>query len=526
MVYKLTDAEKHIFEKARLDGGDARYFTDYFLNGWLFDHNIDEPWQLECHHTKQTDLTIIGGYGCGKTLGFGASYLVRAATIPYYKFLNVASVAYQSKMMFESLRLLLEETRLKEWFINQGGKIIERPYPMIELRNDYIGRSTLEFMSGDKNGEKILSWEGDAINIDEAGLIEDLESLCRNLGTRLRGTVRCRDLWDPNKWIVRDRECRLSMCSNSWENPYMWWRLELAKQLPDEYWGRLLSTYDNRNLTDRQIRSFENKITTKEERDRWLRGVRPKGTGDQYSADMIDRCEDQGINVIMTDARERGIEGFVIEKADKAGIIIWEMPRDPLRAYMVIGDPGQGNPPYRNAPCIGVWDMLGFPKGPAVLRAFWWGFARGSYQPFVSTMWRYAEKYKTTDIAFDATGTQKMMNELVFERDGLPAIGMDMSGYKHVYNTSLKLFLDKGLLSFPYIPGIRAQLGNYTLPDKKIPQDIVAMFQMSAGYLRKFYYVDQEPDEEEDWRDVGQDSRYHRSRGGRHTRAADRRPSR
>jgi hypothetical protein len=520
--YKLTDADRRLFHKARVDGGDARFFTDHYLNGWLFDHNIDDPWQLDIHHGGWDDLSVVGGFGCGKTIGFGVSYLVKCATIPHYKFLNVASVAFQSKQMFEGIKLVLSDTRFMEYFIKMGGKIIERPYPKIVIANDYIGESSMEFMSGDKQGENILSWEGDSVHIDEAGLIEDLEGLVRNLGTRLRGTVPHKGLLDPTERVLRPREARLSMSSNAWENPYMWWRIEMAEELPDEYWGRVLSTYDNRNLTDKQIRNFEKKITTDEEKNRWLRGVRPMGTGDQFSKEMIEQCTDFGLNDIMDQAKEKGLPGYTLETAQKCGVIIWELPPDEDRNYMVIGDPGQGNPPYRNAPCIGVWDYTDFPERPATLRAFWWGFAQGSYQPFVSTMKRFVDKYKSTDAAFDATGTQKMMDELVFERDGILVLGLNMTGHKHTYNTALKLFLDAGLMNFPEIVGIRSQLGNYTIPDKKIPQDIVSMFQMSAGYLRKFYYVttDDDEDEEDDGDGLGENSRYARSTGRRHTRAA------
>ena len=520
-VYELTDADRQIFHKSRLDGGDARYFTDYYMNGWLFDFNIDPPWQLEAHHAIQTELTVIGGFGSGKTVAFGISYLIRCATIPYYKFLNVAPVAWQSRQMFEPIVQILENTRLKEWFIDIGGKIIERPFPQIHICNDYVGTSQMQFMSADKQGVKILAWEGDAAHIDEAGLLLDLEDTVRNLGTRLRGTLRHQDLFDKTKTVTRAREGRLSITSNAWEAPYMWWRVEQGERLPKDYYGKIISTYSNKNLTKKQIEGFKRKITTDEDRARWLEGKRPAGIGDQFSTDMIDNCEDEGLNAIMEAQREEGVPGFRIETAEKCGVNIWEMPPEEGRVYAVLGDPGQGNPPYRNSPCIGVFDITDFPKGRAVMRAFWWGFGNGSYQPFVSTMYRYMAWYESTDGGFDATGTQKMMDELVFERDGQLIQGMNMTGMKHVYNTALKLFMDKSLLGFPYIPSLRSQLGNYTLPDTKIPQDIVAMLQLVAGHLRNYYYRDtddEEEIEEEDWGPYAEQRRYARGQGDRYAR--------
>jgi len=518
MAYELSDAERVIIERAWTD---ARWFTDYWLNGWLFDNRIATPWQLDMHHAPQGDLTAIGGFGCGKTVAFGISYLVRCATIPYYKFLNVAPVAWQSKQMWSSIKQTLIGTRMSDFMVV---KMVERPYPKIVIANDYVGESTMEFMSADKQGDKILSWEGDAIHIDECGLIQDLEDLSRNLASRLRGTLRHKNLWNKKQWEERPREARFSMSSNAWENPYMWWRLDMADKEPNYYWGKLLSTYDNENLTGDQIRKLEGKITSKEDRDRWLKGHRPKGIGDQFSAEMIEKCLDESLVSITKEAIEKDLEGYALREADKVGVWNWELPADKDRIYMVIGDPGQGNPPYRNAPSIGVFDITDFPKGPAVMRAFWWGFGRGSYQPFVSQMWQYAATYKSTDLAFDSTGTQKMMDELVFERDGLPVVGMNLAGMKMAFNTALKLFMDKELIKLPDLSGIRAQLGNYKLPDTGIPQDIVSMLQMASGYLRKFYYVDQNKEDDED-NGLGRDDgfgRYARKMGGRYQRSSRR----
>jgi hypothetical protein len=135
-------------------------------------------------------------------------------------------------------------------------------------------------------------------------------------------------------------------------------------------------------------------------------------------------------------------------------------------------------------------------------------------------MYRFAAKYESIDNAFDATGTQKMMDELVFERDGFMAVGLNLAGYKHVYNTSLKLFMDERKMMFPDIVGIRSQLGNYKIPDTKIAQDVVSMMSMTAGYLRKFYYVVPDEDEDEDSDPGDQNIRYARAVGTRYSRAA------
>jgi len=67
--------------------------------------------------------------------------------------------------------------------------MVEKPYPKILFYNG----STIEFMSADEQGQKILSWSGDMAVIDEAGKLSelgvDLDELLVNLGSRLRGQV-------------------------------------------------------------------------------------------------------------------------------------------------------------------------------------------------------------------------------------------------------------------------------------------------------------------------------------------------
>src|SRR3970282_1982727 len=69
-------------------------------------------------------------------------------------------------------------------------------------------RSTMEFMSMDKQASKIFSWRGDWINLDEAALIDQLDQALMNLSTRLTGKT------------SRGREFlgRMSLMTNPWDN--------------------------------------------------------------------------------------------------------------------------------------------------------------------------------------------------------------------------------------------------------------------------------------------------------------------
>jgi len=198
------------------------------------------------------------------------------------------------------------------------------------------------------------------------------------------------------------------------------------------------------------------------------------------------------------------------------------------RVYCTIGDPGQGNPPDRNSAPIMVWDITDFPKAPAVMRAFYWVAGNGSIMPFFQEMLRLNDIYQTKDrCAFDSTGTQKGQNELAFANFGIMAEPMDMAvnGKMFAIN-SLKMFLGRGLIKFPYIAHLGNQLTNYRIPDNKIRQDLVMCIAMSASYIRRYFYYDAvAADEEEQARvrsSVFTTDRYHRNPYDRYYRGSGR----
>lgn len=206
--------------------------------------------------------------------------------------------------------------------------------------------------------------------------------------------------------------------------------------------------------------------------------------------------------------------GFVLQYAPKAGIVQWEMPREDGRTYLEVMDPGQGNPPYRNAPVICVWDITGFPKSAATMRAFWWGFGNGSYEPCKAQFRHYYQAYKPSWGVFDSTGTQKGFEELFNAENSMMIYGISLAaGVKGEALLSLKWIMGRGLLRWPAsIQGIYRQLLQYEMPDTKLIQDIVMTFAMSAFFMKRFYYVDME----DETRPVDETENVS---GGRHDRA-------
>ncbi len=511
----LSPSEVEILRQGKTD---PSVVTDYFFRprgaerGWLFDENFtpDGAWQKDVHLAIQRDITIIGGFGTGKTSGIGMSASVWALSVSDFKFLNVAPKAWQAKLMYDFIMTAARNTRFEEliW------ECPRKPHPKIIIRyyiDDILYESTLEFMSVDKDGTNILSWEGDWLHIDEAGLIDDLESVIINTGSRLRGSV--------NR---RERLGRFSMASNSWDNFYLWYYFDQASADPDNFLSIVVSSRANKNITEEQLARMLARIPI-DERPRFIDGLRPEGRGWYFSKEKIYECEDPYMGAYVEQMARTQVPGYKYDKLHGAGVVNFAIPPQANKLYMFFGDPGVGAAPQRNAPTLMGWDVSNFPRKPAPLIAFWWGDGGGRIAPWVNKMFDYIAIYKPIYCGIDATGPQKNMNYLIneymfkkrFERraevdeNGIEIIeeygyksplgevkgigSLDFSGsMKNTYLQAARLLIESQLLIWPRdIIGIRSQLSNYDPEkDKKIAQDIVATIGMSAHAIRTWFHVD------------------------------------
>jgi hypothetical protein len=305
------------------------------------------------------------------------------------------------------------------------------------------------------------------------------------------------------------------MTSNSWDNYYLWYYFDLAMGQPENYLSIQSSSRHNNNITPDQLARMVAKIP-KDERERFIDGSRPEGRGRYFSKESVYACEIKGLSEIIEEEALRETPHYVYEKLYGAGVIHWQTPPRKNRLYMILGDPGVDGPPKRNSPVLGVWDVTDFPGKKARLVSFWWGFGGGRITPFIQHMFDMIRLYTPIYTGIDSTGPQKnvttLINEYAFANDFVVdgqvgylspfgmingISGMDFSGGKKgTYLNALRLFIEAGLLEWPYeIVGIRSQLTNYD-PEKdrgvisKIAQDIVAMMAMAAYAMRIWFHVD------------------------------------
>ena len=504
---RLSSAEIQIIGRGLQGPDELDYFCGYFYNKgdgyyFQFDRNFEEryKWQKKLVFAKQSLIVGVMGIGSGKTLGVGMAATTWAISTEGFKFMNGANWAYQSKLMKDLIIEQLIDTPAHD-FIE---KDVDTPYPKITFRfmaGKSVYRSSLEFMSMDKNAAKIFSWRGDWINLDEAALVDNLDIALMNLSTRLTGQT------------ARGREylARMSLMTNPWDNEsanHVYYFYDLAIDNPEECLSISVPTTANRNVTDRQVTGTMKFIRNTEEQERLLEGRRPEGKGKYFAKPRVEACADPYLTAWIEENYKRRVPGYQIVREQALGVVEYQTPKKSDFVFL-LGDPGTGAYPARNAPCIVAVDGSKLPEQPAIVVGFWWGNGRGSIQPFVEKFMDWRERYKPIFAGVDSTGPQSGMvqilnlqefwggvpqRQMLYEKT--PITGLDFSvGRKFNMLISLRNMVELGLLKWPdFAKGIKSQMFHYDpMLDRggepKIAQDIIATLAMAAFVVRAYYNV-------------------------------------
>lgn len=507
MPFSIPPADLQVFQAASsLETGGMRAFTTYMfadltkkprwdLVGVRIDlrekFNFDGAreyvpwtpldWQFTLAHCTQRDSVIIGGMGCSKTVGAAACGIFWCCGMPGFKFLGCGPTSYQAKQMHDGAVIELLDWKMRDErprpIHKYVKKVVERPWPKIE----FINGSTMEFMSADEQGSKILTWSGDVVVVDQAEQFDDLDTLMENLGTRVRGVVQ-----------DRERLGKVILMANAEYNPELWERFDMGLEggMPEHYLSIILTTYDNPYLSKEQIEAFERRIIDPERRRQLLYSERPMPRGKEFTPALLEPAMDIALDDDMRHNLEIKTAGYNKQVMERAGVWLWKTPASEFDEYIIVGDPGQSCPPNRNSPCIGVFKVTGFPEVPAQLAAFWWGDGKGSYWPFIYKFEEWMHEYRTMAAAYDATGVQKGFDELVFAQRGLIIEGLNMQSWKMQMVVALKLLLGRKLLKMPKsVQGIWLQLASWHMPDKKLRQDIASMLFMAAFVINRLFII-------------------------------------
>jgi hypothetical protein len=477
----LTDADQRLLPAALRGNNGYHLATQWYLNDWQ-----PQAYQWTFHHVPIPNCTFIAGIASGKTTSTAASYLIDCLSIPYFKALNTSVTAKQAELAFDMVMGWSEGNDRIEHLIDD---ITLRPYPTITFKNF----ASYEFRTAGKDAKFIRGHEYDRINYDEAGLDYDGNTI-KVLRGRLRGER-------PNH---TKRMCRLDVITSPTDAPWLRERFDRGwpssnAYLRDQYLSLRVSTYDNKALTPESVALMEAEYPP-EMIDVELRGMFPDYGYGMFPSSHIQACTDLGINDFADEAlhpedpRDRVKPGFSVMESQRHGITHFELPADPRRMYIVAGDPGQDNPPKRNAGVVIGWDVTTKPYKQVF---FDWVAGKGSYMPWIQSLKYAIEKYNPVFRGIDSTGTQVAIDELAFENAGIETTRINFGRDKDAMLNSLSITLSNHELSMPMIQGNQKQLSQYsrTMDKEGHPQDIV-MAQAMCAYLAR-YTPEEAPDRSE-----------------------------
>jgi hypothetical protein len=477
--------------------GKVAEYTVHWLNKHKpsFHHNhgfIFQPWQLKMYNTDTRITTVIGAYGAGKTSAGGIMLLTKAATKVGYRAGVVTPNALMAQAAFTSMLSLAAGTPYEERFIL---KKPESPHRKIIIGNSHVGENNeIMFVPiGDSIGvTKLLSQEVDEFFIDQSEQLSNFQDIIRVLGSRMRGMV-----------AGRPREGHMIFSANPDLNDELWEIFDMAEKDPDRYTSLAPTTYDNPFITEEQLRDIEKDVGGDDESKRvYMLAGKPIGGGEHFSAESLKKCKSDELNSAMETGIKHKIPGFSLLRADRVGIHEWLLPPEHGKNYLVVADPGYGNPPKRDSPVILVFDYTDFPDVPAHLVGFKWVFGMRSPEPWLAAYQELVVRYGAfMSNAFDSTAGQAGYERLVPALNNIQAVGIQMNGNnKFVFLNHLKRFVARGMLKFPDIPAIFIQLSRYKMPDTNLNQDIVAALFVAAAWLEQTFFTSNlryEPQEEE-----------------------------
>jgi len=413
-------------------------------------------------------------HNSGKSVSVAASYLIDCLTIPNFRALNTSVTAKQAEIPFEMVMPWIEGNDKLQHLI---ADIALRPYPTIKFLNG----SVWVFRTAGKDGRFIRGLEFDRINYDEAGLDYTGETI-KILRGRLRG-VR------PDG---SQRMARMDVITSPTDAQWLKERFDKGdptsdKFDPDHFYSLRATTYENTRLDPEQIKAMEAEYTD-EMIDVEMRAKFPEYGMSFFPKSHLQACVDQSLNDAAYEAMhpEKGApkRGYVVEEHPRYGITKFELPFDPRKSYISVGDPGTDSPPHRNSGVVMVFDIS---QKPIRNVYFHWVDGRGSYNPFLNS-YKYAmEKYRPILKGMDTTGTQKAIDELAFENMGLSIDGLNFSQDKARMLNSLSLDVSNHNICWPVIKGLVKQMNNYCdeVELKKLPQDIV-MTIAQASFLARY----------------------------------------
>jgi hypothetical protein len=452
------------------------------------------PWGQDMLHANRMVAIVEGGTGACKTSTVGIAMLMMSAIYPGFDALNVAPTGRQSTDMLDEIVKWCTGTKFEKFVVKSRTKELftYRPHPNLKVDCGLGTFSTFMCQTlggdiGNISGNSILGTGKDWVNIDEAGLIWDIEECLARLITRYRGSRRNgRPRWSRPAF---------SGTTNPHDNA-QWGQLKDRAEAEHKdpngiYYFHRPEADENIYITAQQ-RKLHRSVLTIAQQERWL-----DGDDTTYAAmgtipmPLIEGCKDLGLDQLVEEYRQGG---GLVELSDMLGLLRYQLPADEHSSYLVWGDPGTANPAslnVNNVPTCGAWDVTEFPEKAARLVCLHVLRGGGKYDPWLSMMRELMVFYRATGV-YDATGMGKAMGEWP-EMQELPLYPVTLSASnKATARTHFLLFAGRGLFGWPYIKMLwyQARIYRESGPGThKLADDILAGFFVSSFYLRAAFWA-------------------------------------
>lgn len=457
----------------RASSQNVNVFTEYYFGVTLMDS------QVGLAHAAQPNILEFGGRGSGKTFGFMFIYLWWCCLVPDFRVLWGSITADQAAIPYEELLpYILDNPKFSKFFAKPP---VKGPHPRITVRLPGQPESFMVFKTIGREAVTKRGFSLDAIHWDEGGQEYD-GTVISTLRPALRGKR-----VDGSRRLGR---LSVSTTPTSAEWIHRWWYRGTDPEAPDYDPNRYLCvrvrTRDNIHLTEEEIQLMEEEMT-EEEREVELDAMLPVIGANMFPMSNILQCEARWMNDFISRKVDGSAEDNIPpdENAVKHfhhrwGMLRYELPPVKSHKYLLAADAGTGNPPYRGAGAVIVFDIT---CKPAQMAAFWWVAGNGKWAPWIAAVKYLLNKYEPAFKAIDATGAQSIIVEREFQAAGFPIAGFHLGKRKSAMLIDLQLALEKVKMIWPFIKGLRDQLRRYRLPDKNLPQDLAMVLATAAHML-------------------------------------------
>lgn len=353
---------------------------------------------------------VADGFYTHNTSSIAVAALTYCVLYPGFHFMNLAPTGDQATLMMEEAEKWITNTPFEKFIRRtRTGELFKmKPQPKITISSPLGPKHQSWFVcqTVGLTGDSMLGKHEDWTNIDEVQLVDHIEEVVPKVITRSRGQRSSGSM----RWS------KLTMLTNPGPNPALLEIRKLIEKLQADPETRVKAIFmkdiDGRvnvNISDRQQETMA-ALMDASDRDRWLSGLADSSLSrGEIPTKLIERCESDEMTEALKDGKYAAI------KRDGMGIIHYEIAPEDFHEYIVVGDPGMGNPVKKslnNIPIVLVFDITDFLTRPARLVYFSMIDGMNDYKPWLSAfrncMLRYSAKgyYDATNLqqAFESAG--------------------------------------------------------------------------------------------------------------------------